>query len=217
MILNEKGNQKMNFEKELETIEDMHLREFTRFALSNAPKYFCTIGASSSGKYHPQFSQGEGGLVRHTKAVLMFCNELLNMSPYYELPPLWKDYARVACLLHDICKYGETEEMDKTQYADHAINGSIYVDKMWGLFHSTEEEIYLELAPELITHAIMCHMGRWSKENQRPINIIDNVVHLADYVASRNFINIEFEGEKTTSPEELPTPKEINLEDMIRD
>lgn len=207
----------MNFEKELETIEDLHLRGFTKYALENAPKYFHSIGASASGKYHPKFSQGEGGLVRHTKAVLMFCNELLNMSPYYELSPLWKDYARVACLLHDICKYGETEEMDKTQYADHAINGAWYVDKMWGLYHSTDTQICIEFAPELITHAIMCHMGRWSKEHQRPITIIDNLVHLADYVASRNFINIEFEGEETTSPEELPTPKEINLEDLIRD
>jgi hypothetical protein len=60
-------------------------------------------------------------------------------------------------------------------------------------------------------------MGRWSKETQRPVGIIDNLVHLADYMASRNFIDIEFEGEETTSPEELPTPKEINLEDMIRD
>ena len=207
----------MNFEKELETIEDMHLREFTRFALSNAPKYFYTIGASASGKYHPQFSQGEGGLVRHTKAVLMFCNELLNMSPYYELPPLWKDYARVACLLHDICKYGEEDEMDKNKYVDHSVNGADYVDIMWEQFHSTDDEICIEFAPELITHAIMCHMGRWSKENQKPIGIIDNLVHLADYVASRNFINIEFEGEETTSPKELPTPKEINLEDLIRD
>lgn len=216
MIVKKRKETKIMFTKELETIEDMHLREFTRFALSNAPKYFYSIGASSSGKYHPQFSQGEGGLVRHTKAVLMFCNELLNMSPYYELPPLWKDYARVACLLHDICKYGETEEMDKTQYTDHAINGSIYVDKMWGLFHSTEEEIYLELAPELITHAIMCHMGRWSEQNKRPVSIVDNLVHLADYVASRNFINIEFKEEETTSSETLPIV-EINLEDMMRD
>ena len=207
----------MNFEKELETIEDLHLRGFTRFALSNAPKYFYSIGASSSGKYHPQFSQGEGGLVRHTKAVLMFCNELLNMSPYYELPPLWKDYARVACLLHDICKYGDEEEMNKNEYVDHSVNGAWYVDKMWGLYHSTDTQICIEFAPELITHAIMCHMGRWSKESQRPISIIDNLVHLADYVASRNFINIEFEGEETNSPEELPTPKEINLEDLIRD
>lgn len=216
MILKQRKETNTMFTKELETIEDTHLREFTRYALANAPKYFYTIGASSSGKYHPKFSQGEGGLVRHTKAVLKFCNELLNMSPYYELPTMWKDYARVACLLHDICKYGETEEMDKTQYTDHAINGSIYVDKMWGLFHSTEEEIYLELAPELITHAIMCHMGRWSEQNKRPISIIDNLVHLADYVASRNFIDVDF-GDSEPISEELPTPTTINLEDLIRD
>lgn len=207
----------MNFEKELETIENLHLRGFTKYALENAPKYFYEIGASSSGKYHPKFSQGIGGLVRHTKSVLMFCNELLNMSPYNDLPDMWKDYARVACLLHDICKYGDGEEMNKQAYKEHAINGACYVDKMWGLYHSTDEILVLELAPELITHAIMCHMGRWSEQKCRPINIIDDLVHLADYVASRNFINIEFEEEETTSSEELPAPIEINLEDMIRD
>ena len=191
----------MNFEKELETIEDMHLRDFTRFALSKAPKYFYEIGASSSGKYHPKFSQGEGGLVRHTKSVLMFCNELLNMSPYYEMPPLWKDYAKVACLLHDICKYGEGEEMDKQEYNKHAVYGACYVDRLWGEFHSTEDEIFLELAPELITHAIMCHMGRWSEQRYRPVCIIDQVVHLADYIASRNFINIDFEEESEDKTE----------------
>ena len=184
----------MNFEKELETIEDMHLRDFTRFALSKAPKYFYEIGASSSGKYHPKFSQGEGGLVRHTKSVLMFCNELLNMSPYHTLTDEEKDYARVACLLHDINKYGDENDVDKSSYEYHAFNGSIFIDKLWCMYHSTKNEIDFTEAPSQITHAVMCHMGRWSKEEHRPRTIIDEVVHFADYVASRNFIDIDFGG-----------------------
>ena len=67
-----------NFKNELELIKDEKLRAFTEFYLSNrVPSYFWEIGASASGKYHPPFSQGNGGLVRHTKAVVYFCDELI--------------------------------------------------------------------------------------------------------------------------------------------
>lgn len=48
------------FKNELELIKDEKLRAFTDFYLSNrVPSYFWEIGASSSGKYHPPFSQGK--------------------------------------------------------------------------------------------------------------------------------------------------------------
>ena len=61
------------FNTEINRIESEDLRSFVRYYLDEyTPDYFWKIGASSSGKYHPVFSQGEGGLVRHTKAVCMF-------------------------------------------------------------------------------------------------------------------------------------------------
>ena len=80
------------FKNELELIKDEKLRAFIDFYLSNrVPSYFWEIGASASGKYHPPFSQGNGGLVRHTKAVVYFCDELMRMSQWAYMTDRRKD------------------------------------------------------------------------------------------------------------------------------
>lgn len=55
------------FENELNLIKNVDLRKLVELSLQSAPDYFFTIPASSTGKYHPQYALGEGGLVRHTK------------------------------------------------------------------------------------------------------------------------------------------------------
>ena len=50
---------------------------------------------------------------------------------------------------------------------------------------------YFETAPsEFFLSAIRCHMGQWSEKEDRPFTNIDRCVHMADYMASRNFIDI---------------------------
>mgnify|MGYP007130619309 CR=1 FL=1 len=93
------------FERELDLIVNEDLRMLTKAYLEErVADYFWEIGASSSGKYHPSFSQNVGGLVRHTKAVVMFAEELLRMNTYAYLNEEYKDYIIVACLVHDTCK-----------------------------------------------------------------------------------------------------------------
>ena len=71
------------FKRELDLIVNEDLRMAVKCYLEESvPDYFWEIGASSSGKFHPAFSQGVGVLVRHTKAVVMFAEELLRMSSY---------------------------------------------------------------------------------------------------------------------------------------
>ena len=171
------------FEREINLIQSEDYRMFIRDYLDNyVPKYFWEIGASSSGKFHPQFSQGEGGLVRHTKAVVLFAEELLRMSSYMYMSEEFKDYVIMACILHDTCKYGITD-YDKDQYKDHAKNASVNVANAW-------QEYFEEQAPVFFTNAIKCHMGQWSERENRPFTNIDRCVHMADYMASRNFIDI---------------------------
>ena len=106
------------FEREINLIINEDLRMAVKSYMEEAvPDYFWADGASSSGKYHPQFAQGEGGLVRHTKAVVMFAEELLRMSSYAYMKEEYKDYVIAACIVHDTCKYGMTE-YDKEQYKD---------------------------------------------------------------------------------------------------
>ena len=176
-------NKSKYFEREIELIQNEDYRMFIKCYLDNyCPEYFWEIGASSSGKYHPQFSQGKGGLVRHTKAVVMFAEELLRMSSYMYMSEEHKDYVIMACIVHDTCKYG-TREYDKEQYKNHSKNACELVNKCW-------EYEFDKSASEFFLSAIRCHMGQWSEKEDRPFTNIDRCVHMADYMASRNFIDI---------------------------
>ena len=174
------------FEHEISFIESEDLRDFVRFFFNEkCGDWFWKSGASSSGKYHPAFSQGEGGLVRHTKAVAWFCEELLRMSSYAYMRAEYKDYARVACLLHDTRKYGGENEEDHSCYKEH---GAIAANAVWLAWN---EFFCGASCPELLTMAIRSHMGQWTENREdRPFTNIDRLVHMADYMASRSFIDI---------------------------
>lgn len=172
------------FERELALIVNEDLRMATKSYLEEAtPDYFWTDGASSSGKYHPKFAHGIGGTVRHTKAVVMFAEELLRMSSYAYMRAEYKDYVIVACLIHDTNKYG-IKDFDKAQYADHARNAAE------SFTHWCEEQ-YGFTPHFLLTNAVVSHMGQWSTDREdRPFTSVDRCVHMADYMASRSFIDI---------------------------
>lgn len=172
------------FKRELELIVDEDLRMAVKcYFDERVPKYFWEIGASSTGKFHPQFSQGEGGLVRHVKAVVMFAKELLRMSSYAYMPDAYKDYVIAACLIHDCAKYGMGDEMDKGAYKEHAPNGA----KMFDQFMVDSYGVH---APEKLLDAVRTHMGQWSEKEDKPFTPIDRCVHMADYMASRSFLDI---------------------------
>ena len=176
-------NKAKYFENEIALIQNPDYRLFVAYYLDNVcPDYFWEIGASSSGKYHPAFSQGQGGLVRHTKAVVLFAQELLRMSSYMYMSDEHKDYVIMACILHDTCKYGFIE-YDKELYKDHAVNASKWVNNAW-------IDYFGDSASEFFLSAIKCHMGQWSERENRPFTNIDRCVHMADYMASRSFIDI---------------------------
>lgn len=173
-----------NFKRELELIMDEDLRMATKSYLDiRVPNHFWHDGASASGKFHPQFAQGDGGLVRHTKAVVMFAEELLRMSSYSYMRDEYKDYVIVACIIHDTMKYG-LGEFDKSEYKNHAKNASIAFGE-W-----CEKECGFVVS-EFLLNAVASHMGQWSIDKEdRPFTSIDRCVHMADYMASRNFIDI---------------------------
>lgn len=178
------GNSKF-FEREIQLIESEDLRDFVRwFFDEKVGKWFWESGASSSGKYHPIFAQGEGGLVRHTRAVALMCEELLRMSSYAYMSDNYKDFARVACLLHDTCKYGEGNEIDKNAYKEHGALAANKVACAWVEFFGFQPS-------EMLLMAIRSHMGQWTENREdRPFTTIDRLVHLADYIVSRSFWDI---------------------------
>ena len=190
-----------HFERELNLIVNEDLRMAVKSYMEEAtPDYFWTDGASSSGKYHPKFSQGEGGLVRHTKAVVMFAEELLRMSSYAYMKDEYKDYVIAACILHDTAKYG-ISEYDKSEYKNHAFNAA-------KAFVEYAEQVMNYKPSEFLLNSIVAHMGQWSTEKEdRPFTNIDRCVHMADYMASRSFIDIPGimeEWERVENESDLP-------------
>ena len=175
------------FERELSLIKSESLRHAVYDYMNDpdyVPDYFWTDGASSSGKFHPKMSQGVGGLVRHTKAVVMFAEELLRMSSYAYMKEEFKDFVIAACIIHDTVKYGFDEEIDKSEYANHANNAAQSFAEF--CFHNTSYEPHY-----LLLQAVRSHMGQWSTDREdRPFTSVDRCVHMADYMASRNFIDI---------------------------
>lgn len=61
------------------------------------------------------------------------------------------------------------------------------VENFW---REAYEPMYGKL-PDFIPMAIRSHMGQWVTDRKdRPFTAIDQLVHYADYISSRNFIDI---------------------------
>ena len=102
------------FKNELKTITSDDIRDFAKVVLDDAPDYFFKVAASSTGKYHPAYALGDGGLMRHTKAVLRIYNYIIGLEQYQnQFDERWIDLGRVACLAHDIQKSGTAETYEE--------------------------------------------------------------------------------------------------------
>ncbi len=69
----------------LDTIVNDDIREFAKVLVEGLPPYIWEVGASSTGKYHPAYSLGEGGLMRHQIAVVRFLNYFFELEQYNTL------------------------------------------------------------------------------------------------------------------------------------
>ena len=93
-----------NFIVELSYIKDEKVRDSLEIMINKIPDYFFTIAASSTGKYHPKYATGDGGLLRHTKAAVRMAEELFGI---YKFPDHTKDLIIMALVLHDSLKKGK--------------------------------------------------------------------------------------------------------------
>lgn len=175
---------------EIEEIPHAGLRLLTANALATAPACFWTMPASTSGKYHPEFAAGAGGLVRHTKAVFYLVQHLLTLHDIGKGEPLYS-LLLSAALLHDCCKAGTSGQMT---CHEHPLLAAEHVEKTArtlppGTVDST-------LLRDLL-RCIKSHMGRWNKSKHSAISLplprtfAEVLLHTADYMASRKHISID--------------------------
>ena len=99
------------FNDELNLIKNERLRRSCVEMLKLLPDYFYIVEASSSGKYHPAFALGEGGLVRHTKVAAQIANEIISTESVGNVFTRdEKDLIIISLLLHDGLKKRIVEE-----------------------------------------------------------------------------------------------------------
>ncbi len=99
------------YNQELRLLQNKEKQEKTLNLLaSSVNEKMKNVPASSTGKYHPPFAQGEGGLLRHSKAVAQAAYGLAGMLNV----PGDKDRFVIAGLMHDMWKLGPDGNYEHT-------------------------------------------------------------------------------------------------------
>lgn len=178
----------------LDTFENEDIKEFAIILLDDMPDYIWHVGASSTGKYHPAYSLGEAGLMRHQIAVVRFLNFFLELEQYgSKLTSRERDLIRLAGFVHDGRKSGSQEDYEKSKYTkfNHPILMAETVRSFDGMYLNHEEI-------ELVADTISRHMGEWNVDKKtnvelpKPNNKYSRMVHVADYLASRKCLTMDF-------------------------
>lgn len=179
------------FNKEFSYIKDSKKRDDIKYLVSNLPDYFFEIPASSTGKYHPSFANGDHGLVRHTKVAVRIAYELLNNEVINNFTDNEKDLIIMALILHDGFKSGKVKE--KYTRVDHPLLSSLFVKENKDKLSLNDMEI------DLICKMISSHMGIYNKDFNGnevlpiPRTKYERFVHMCDYLASKKFLNVKFD------------------------
>ena len=203
------------FTKELDYINNPTLKEIVALTLDNAPECIVHIPASSSGKYHPSYSLGEGGLMRHIKAAVGIAHSLIATEIFKnfifgsdekvdsEMIDLYADCAYAALILHD-CMKPDVESENKSTRFDHPLLGAKLFenttnDLVANYIISVKDKEILQTAVPLIKSAIESHMGQFTTSNYmpdvilpKPKTTLEIFVHQMDYLASRKYLVFDF-------------------------
>ena len=179
----------------LATIVNEDIREFAKVLIEGLPNYIWHVGASSTGKYHPAYSLGEGGLMRHQIAVVRFLNYFFELDQYNtNFTSRELDLMRVAGLVHDGRKSGEQSDYEKSKFTkfDHPLQMASVIRSYDGKYLNHDEI-------EFVAHCIESHMGSWNTDKKsnivlpKPLDVYQQFVHLADYLASRKDLTMAFD------------------------
>ena len=179
------------FNDELNLIKNERLKDSCIELLKILPDYFYHVEASSSGKYHPAFALGEGGLVRHTKVAVKIADEIIKTESVGNVfTQDEKDMILISLMLHDGLKKGIAEE--KYTRFDHPILMGDFV------LENIDKTKLTKLEATMISDNIKSHMGEWNTNPYsqvvlpKPKNKYQKMVHMCDLLASRKFINVNF-------------------------
>lgn len=187
-----KSEKVQSFQSELDCIKNEDVKEMAIKMIEELiPDYFWEVAASSTGKYHPSYALGEGGLYRHTLAAVRIAIGMFPLTSYTDLE---KDKIIVALIMHDTFKHGLSPS--KYSRADHPVLAAdsikIYcsgnVSKCW------DNDFDVDIA-----NLVLTHMGQWNTDWKtkkqimpKPSTSMQRYVHMCDYLASRKYLEFNF-------------------------
>ena len=140
---------------------------------SCVPIEFFIQPASSSGKYHPGYALGVGGLVRHTKATLIIAKMLFRTFNFSKED---EDLVFAALALHDIAKPSKLHPIEVKPLLDPLMDD------------------YYDIIKKVLP-LIESHMGKGDQFGRlpQPKTPLQTIVHICDYLASRKNIYIDLD------------------------
>lgn len=189
-----KNDKSKYFEEEYYYINNEEKREDLKILVNLLPEYFFDIPASSTGKYHPKYAATRHGLVKHTKVAVRIAYELLvNDTIGSKFSDNEKDLIIMALVLHDGLKSGNPKE----QYTrfDHPLLISKFIQENSDKTKLSADEV------RTLCNMIESHMGQWTVDPYtkkevlpKPTNELQRFVHMCDYLSSKKFLDVEFDG-----------------------
>ena len=182
-----------SFQSEIDCIKNESIKEIAIKMVSELiPDYFWEVAASSTGKYHPSYASGEGGLYRHTVAAVRIA---IGMFPLTNYTDNEKDKIILALIMHDSFKHGSV--FCKYSKSNHPVIAAGQVRaycEMW------LPECYGSDFGISIAELILTHMGQWNTDWKtkkeimpKPSTSMQRYVHMCDYLASRKYLEFNFE------------------------
>jgi len=175
----------MTFENELFLIKNPEIKQFAQKILTIVPDYFYVIPASSTGKYHPQYCLGEGGLYRHVQAAIKIACHMMRIEQC-EFADDEKDIIIVSLMFHDCWKSGESN-------SGHTVHEHPLIAAHKIMQEINDDDLKYAIP---VCENISSHMGSWTTSDKsnfilpKPKTEMQKFVHLCDYLASRKDIEV---------------------------
>ena len=185
------------FADELTKIHDSSIRDFVIAVFELiCPKYFWTVAASTTGKYHPLVSIGRHGLIRHVK-LAVYWGELFCLM-HDDISEEMTCQVIASLLIHDILKNGKVltaggmpkhREITRTHGVDLAKelkrNKQKLIKASGISFRSFRR----------ITRGVGGHMGKWTSDKypkyrteaipNKLDQLVAEIVHMADFTSAQ--------------------------------
>ena len=181
------------FKKEIGWIKNPEIKKYALIMVESLPDYFFTIPASSTGKYHPTYSLGEGGLMRHCKGIVRIAIEMSRVE-MFNISSDELDWCIVGAICHDGWKSGLAQT--KFTVTEHPL---IAVEQ---LKQNADLQNLKTAGEDVFFGLVASHMGQWNEDYSshrqilpKPKTKLEKFFHMCDYIASRKCLEMNFEVE----------------------